>query len=178
MRIVAFGECMLELSGGFGEGAHLGFGGDTLNTALYLARLGAKVSYATALGHDSWSQEMRRAWSEEGIALDLVLTDPQRLPGLYAIQTDAGGERRFSYWRTNSAARHFFELPGAEQLLRIISTADLFYVSGISLSLYGDAERARLLDVAYAVRIHGGDVAFDPNYRPAGWSSPDQARSA
>ena len=33
-------------------GAHLAYGGDTLNTAVYLARQGAAVEYLTALGDD------------------------------------------------------------------------------------------------------------------------------
>lgn len=48
MKVAFFGECMVELSG---EPLRRTFGGDTLNTALYLARLGRNrdidVSYAT-----------------------------------------------------------------------------------------------------------------------------------
>ncbi|GAA0652598.1 PfkB family carbohydrate kinase [Brevundimonas lenta] len=176
MKIVSFGECMLELSRSADGEAKLRFGGDTFNTALYLARLGVKVRYATALGADVWSQEMKAAWAEEGVDLDLVLTDPHRLPGLYAIRTGAAGERTFSYWRETSAARNFFRLPGSEQALAAMAEADLLYVSGISLSLFDDADRAQLQAVARTVRDRGGDVAFDPNYRPRNWASADEAR--
>jgi 2-dehydro-3-deoxygluconokinase len=34
--------------------------------------------------------------------VSLVLTDPTRLAGLYAIRTDAAGELTFYYWRERS----------------------------------------------------------------------------
>jgi len=37
-KVVLFGECMLELQGEAFGSMHQGFGGDTLNTAVYLAR--------------------------------------------------------------------------------------------------------------------------------------------
>ena len=178
MKIVAFGECMIELQGSMGGEARLAFGGDTLNTAVYLARLGSQVRYATALGKDAYSAAMLAAWREERVETDLVLTDPDRLPGLYAIHTDAQGERTFSYWRQHSAARNFFNLPGAEGALAEMAAADLLYFSGITLSIFQPAERARLAEIAQAVRDRGGDVAFDPSYRPRGWSGPDEARAA
>ena len=45
-----------------------GYGGDTLNTAIYLSRLGTPVDYVTALGDDSWSDELIAAWDAEGSA--------------------------------------------------------------------------------------------------------------
>ena len=72
------------------------WGGDTLNTALYLARLGAAVDNVTALGDDGWSSEMLAEWQSEGIGTGLVHRLPGRLPGLYIIQTDSRGERALS----------------------------------------------------------------------------------
>jgi 2-dehydro-3-deoxygluconokinase len=181
--VIAMGECMLELSRAseasrLGEGWRLGFAGDTFNTALYMQRLGVPVAYLTVLGTDPYSADLRAAWAAEGIDLSLVLCDPDRLPGLYAIQTNPGGERSFSYWRSQSAARRLFRLPGTEAALQQAGTAEMFYLSGITLSLYSADERARIGDLAQAVRERGGQVAFDPNYRPAGWPALDQARHA
>lgn len=178
MRMIAMGECMIEVSGHFGANAHLGFAGDSFNTALYLARLGGDVSYATALGDDVWSNQMRAAWGAEGIGLGHVLTVPEKLPGLYAISTDNAGERSFSYWRKDSAARLFFSASGANRVLDAIASCDLFYCSGITLSLFDSAGRQRLYDAARQARANGATVAFDPNYRPAGWASADEAKAA
>ena len=49
-RIASIGECMIELSEAAGGLLSRRYGGDTLNTAVYLARLGVAVDYFTALG--------------------------------------------------------------------------------------------------------------------------------
>ncbi len=175
--LVAVGECMLELRA---EGDHwrLGHGGDTFNTAVYLARLGEDVAYLTALGDDPFSATMRTAWQAEGLRLDLVLTAPHRLPGLYAIQTDPAGERSFHYWRDQAAVRDLFALPGCAAALDAAAGAQLLYISGITLALFDAAGRAALGTLARRVRDAGGDVVFDPNYRAKIWPSPIAARQA
>jgi 2-dehydro-3-deoxygluconokinase len=154
------------------------FGGDTLNTAVYLARLGTHVDYITALGDDSWSDELIGAWNAEGVGTGRVLRLPGRLPGLYIIQTDPKGERRFSYWRDTAAARLLFKAPEAQPIIEALNTYDLIYLSGISLSLYGDDGRDRLYTVLRDARSAGKRVAFDTNFRPRGWPDQAVARSA
>ncbi len=150
------------------------WGGDTLNTALYLARLGVTVDYVTALGDDAWSAEMLAAWREEGIGTALVQRLPGRLPGLYIIQTDPAGERRFQYWRDSSAARRL--LDGLE--LRALAGFDVLYVSGITLSIFEPAARAVLLRALADARTRGATVVFDTNFRPRGWPDAAVAREA
>lgn len=182
-RVVVLGEPLLELSWpskaiAFGAQAQFGYGGDVLNCAVYLARLGQAVSCLTALGTDAFSQALLNAMIEEGVECAHVLRAADRLPGLYAIETDAHGERRFHYWREQSAARAFFAQPGAEDALARAAGAACLYLTGITLSLYGEEQRARLVALAQEVRARGGRVVFDPNYRPRGWASPVLARAA
>jgi 2-dehydro-3-deoxygluconokinase len=66
--------------------------GDTLNTAVYLARLGVGADYVTALGDDSLSDEMIAGWAAEGVGTSRWPA-AGKLPGLYMIQTDDRGER-------------------------------------------------------------------------------------
>jgi len=154
------------------------FGGDTLNTAVYLARLGTQVDYITALGDDSWSDELIAAWNAEGVGTQQVPRLPGRLPGLYIIQTDSKGERRFSYWRDSAAARSLFQAPEAQDSVAAIGTYDLVYFSGITLSLYGENGRDRLFRVLHEARLHGRRIAFDTNFRPRGWPDLTVARAA
>jgi 2-dehydro-3-deoxygluconokinase len=79
-RVACIGECMVELSEHPDGTLTRSFGGDTLNTTLYLARLGVPVDYATALGDDPFSDEMILAWQAEGIGTDLIARVPERLP--------------------------------------------------------------------------------------------------
>lgn len=176
--IVIIGEAMVELSRGAEPGAwRLHYGGDTLNTALHLARLGADVGYLTALGADPFSAELRRVLAAEGLDPALILTDPARTVGLYAISTTPAGERSFTYWRGESAARQLFALPGAGPLVEAAAEARLLYFSMISLAILPEAGRGALLDLARRVRAAGGRVAFDSNYRARLWESADIARA-
>ncbi|MGU3385482.1 sugar kinase [Methylobacterium sp. D53M] len=178
MRVACIGECMVELFERPDGNLVRGFGGDTLNTALYLARLGVAVDYVTALGDDIWSDEMAAAWGREGIGLDRVRRLQGRMPGLYIIRTDVDGERSFHYWRDRAAARDLFTEPGAAETEAELERYDLVYLSGISLSLYGETGRAALFETLSRLRERGGQVAFDTNYRPRGWPDRDEAWAA
>ena len=72
MRVAAIGECMIEMAEAPSGEARRSFGGDTLNTAVYLARLGIDVDYVTALGDDPYSDEMLAAWRDEGVGVALA----------------------------------------------------------------------------------------------------------
>ncbi len=176
VRAACVGECMIELSELADGRLSRSYGGDTFNTALYMARLGVSVDYVTALGDDGWSDEMVAGWQAESIGTDLVLRLPGRLPGLYVIQTDAKGERRFQYWRDSAAARSLFDLPETPAVIDALAGFDLIYISGITLSLYGDAGRERLFEALDRARARGGRIAFDTNFRPRGWPDRDLAR--
>ena len=177
-RVASIGECMIELSQAADGLLSRGFGGDTLNTAVYLARLGVAVDYVTALGDDPWSEEMLAAWRAEGVGTGLVVRVPGRLPGLYLINTDADGQRRFDYWRDSAPARLLFDLPQTAEIAAALAGYDLVYLSGVTLSLYGEAGRERLLDALDMVRARGGRIAFDTNFRTRGWPDRALARAA
>ncbi|HET9977710.1 MAG TPA: sugar kinase [Burkholderiaceae bacterium] len=183
MRVVSFGECMLELQGEAFGAMQQTFGGDTLNTAVYLARCGRRhgieVSYATGLGDDALSAGMMQRWAAEGIDLAFVRRIPGRMPGLYLIEVDPAGERRFSYWREQSAARAYFDAPPGDTPLEArADEIDALYFSGISLAILPPAARARLWAVAERLRGRGATVAFDNNYRPRLWPDAATAREA
>jgi 2-dehydro-3-deoxygluconokinase len=167
---------MIELRRGGGGAFDSGFGGDTLNTAIYLARLGVTVDYVTALGDDSFSDAMQSAWLAEGVGVGHVLRVPGRLPGLYMIETDPAGERRFLYWRDRAPARDLFALPDSPALIDALADYDLLYLSGISLAIWGVEGRAVLFALLDRLRRRGGRVAFDTNWRPRLWPDRETAR--
>lgn len=173
-RIALFGECMIELRGQMFGTMQQNFGGDTLNTAVYLARLGAdsgiEVSYATQLGNDAFSDAMVAAWQQEGIDTSMVRREEGKMPGLYTIQVDDKGERTFYYWRDMSAAKDFFVGKGSLLEERIAANGlDVLYFSGISLAVLPDAGRERLFGIIDKLHAAGGKVFFDNNYRHRLW---------
>lgn len=181
MKIGVIGECMIELSQQQGM-PHLGFGGDTLNTALYLARLLPRaefeVAYVTALGCDPYSAQMLQAWQQEGIHTELVQQLENKLPGLYSIFTDAHGERSFYYWRNDSAAKYWLQTAQSAVILERLLQFDVLYLSGVSLAILDEAGLEKLFHFLPHFKARGGRVAFDNNYRPALWSSMEEAQAA
>lgn len=184
-KVAVIGECMLEVSTMGGDGNHsslsagLSFGGDTLNTAIYLARLGIDVDYVSALGDDDMSGWMLDQWRAEGVGCNLVSRIENTVPGLYLIQIDEHGERSFLYWRANSPATRLFDNAAeADVMFEQLSAYQHIYLSGISLAIYTEAARQRLFDFFKKYRAKGGEVIFDGNYRPWLWASPKVARDA
>jgi len=179
MRIGFFGEVMREHRL---DGLGYGFGGDTLNTALYLHRLARQsgadiqVQYFTMLGRDASSALLCGKLQAEGLALQAT-RHPQRHIGQYWIDTDAAGERSFRYQRDNSAARHYFKngISALEQALADGSLAAL-YLSGISLAILDETDRQRLYCAVAAFVRRGGWFIFDNNFRPLLWNHTTAAR--
>jgi len=176
-RVACIGECMIELKQAEGGLFSRGYGGDTLNTAVYLARLGVASDYITALGDDPLSDEMIAGWASEGVGTRLVMRLPGKLPGIYMIQTDDKGERRFFHWRESAAARSLMDLPETTEILNSLVSYDIVYLSAITLSIYSDDGRARLFAGIKRAREAGARFAFDTNFRARGWTDLNIARA-
>ncbi len=170
LTIACVGEAMVELNVDNRE-SQIGFAGDTLNTAIYLAReLGAagNVDYVTVLGRDALSDRMAAFIEAEGVGTSRITRHATRLPGIYSIAVDVNGERSFSYWRDQSAARTLFEDSFAP-----LAGADVIYLSGITLAILPAERRETLLE---HLRQSEATVVFDSNYRPRLWEDAETAR--
>jgi 2-dehydro-3-deoxygluconokinase len=175
-RIISVGEVMVELARGDDGRFGLAYGGDTFNTAVYLARAGLDVAYATALGDDPYAASLIEFATAEGVASDLMLRVAGRTTGLYLIETGASGERQFHYWRDSAPARDLFELPQWGAVADALLGARMIYFSGVTLSLYSNTGLGRFLATLEVARERGVKIAFDGNYRPRGWRG-DAARA-
>jgi len=177
LNIALIGECMIELLHE-GDNFRQGFGGDTLNTAVYLSRLtegkGVNVSYVTGLGQDKISQDMIDSWKAENVNTQFVQRSETKQPGLYMVETDDEGERSFIYWRNDSAAKYWLET-ASDELIDQLVAQDAIYLSGISLAILSPASREKLYDLLARCKAAGGKVIFDNNYRPKLWDSVEQA---
>lgn len=180
-RIAVIGECMIELSQR-GDNMSRGFGGDTLNTAVYITRQvppqALRVDYVTALGQDSFSRDMIAAWQDEGLHTDLIQRLDNKLPGLYVIETDACGERTFWYWRNDAAARFWLDSDQSASICQQLAEYDYLYLSGISLAILSQDSREKLYSLLATCRANGGKIIFDNNYRPRLWQSREEAQAA
>lgn len=173
-KVACIGEVMIEVISTQDGFAKLGVAGDTYNTAVYMQRAlrgtDVSVSYVTAIGTDPYSQRILSSMQSHDLKTDKIETRPDGMPGLYAIETDAHGERSFSYWRSTSAARTLFSEPctiGLDQL----DSFDLVLLTGISMAILPPTIRTQLFAWADAFRANGGTLAYDSNHRPKLWES-------
>jgi len=171
-RIICIGECMVEFYCAEDGSWRRGFAGDTLNVAWALRALlpeEIKVEYITRIGTDSISLEMLEFFKGSGLVTSHVQFDELRTVGVYTISVDRSGERSFSYWRGQSAARKlasdFLILEAA------MKDCDLIYLSGITASIIDQAGRKNILSCLRSAKNKGTLIAYDPNYRYNLWSS-------
>jgi len=177
--LLAIGEAMIEMSRASTGAWSMGFAGDTLNTAWYaralLGREAWDVEYYTRLGTDVYSGRMVEFMASNGLGTGRIQRDPARRPGLYLIELDAG-ERSFTYWRSDSAARALAD--DLEALGDAIAAADAVYLSGITLAILPADRRGALVELVAAATGRGALTAFDPNIRPVLWESAQASRDA
>ena len=177
MRLVFVGECMVEIAPD-GAAYRKGFAGDTFNMAWYARHLAPadwQVDFVSAIGTDAISEELAGFIAVQSIGTSHLMRKPDRSVGLYLISLQ-NGERSFSYWRSQSAARLLAEDPRA--LDAAFKDADLVCFSGITLAILDARGRDNLAAALSGLRKAGGKTAFDPNIRPRLWASPAEMRDA
>lgn len=176
-RLLCTGEIMVEMAPAEGGLYAMGFAGDTFNTAWYARRLLGpehSVGYLTAVGRDAVSDSMVAFIEEAGVDAGPVQRIEGRTVGLYMIQLQEG-ERSFSYWRGQSAAKCLADDPAA--LDAGFAGASVIQFSGITLAILSDAARARFCAALQRAREGGAHIAFDTNLRPRLWAGPDAMRA-
>ncbi len=165
---------MIEMSGGEDGTYRLGYAGDTLNTAWYARARLAKdwdVDYVTALATTSTPSRCADFFTKNGIGTDLIQTIPNRRPGLYLIH-QAHGDRHFTYWRGQSAAKQLAD--DTEALNAALAGADIAYFSGISLAILNRVPAASLMKAHPSGPGSPAPASPSiPNERPVLWTSPE-----
>lgn len=177
MDILSIGEPLAEFtSGAAGQDVfQRRLGGDTLNAAIYLARLrpDLRIGYMSRLGDDWMSRWMRDSIAAENVDVSRIAVDTGARPGLSFIQTDAVGERRFVYWRDQAPARRMFGSDGED--IAALAPVGCILFSGITLAILPVEARERLIDALARLRSNGCVIVYDTNYRAALWSASAEA---
>ena len=168
--VVCVGEALIELSRSPDGTFTAACAGDSFNTAIYLARAGLSVGFATAVGDDPYSDTIVALALAEGLAANLVLRLPGRLPALALVERSRAGERASRVWGEGAPARELFELSDWMRIAQSLIAARLIYFSGITLSLYSNNGLGRFFAALEVARQQGVKVAFDGNFLPSGWN--------
>ena len=103
--LIAIGEPLIEFNqrDPAAPAFQRGFGGDTSNTVIAAARLGARAGYISQVGDDVFGADLLALWRVEGVATEGVRTLPGADTGLYFVSHGSAGHE-FSYRRAGSAA--------------------------------------------------------------------------
>ncbi len=163
------GDGPLEL----GRKLVLRIAGAESNFAIALARLGVEVTWISRLGDDPLSAIVREALAGEGVDLRFVRLDPDAPTGLFLKWREAGRSYPLYYRRGSAASRLRPEDVPDEAL----DGVELVHLTGITMAL-GDGAHSLVVDLARRAKARGVTVTFDPNFRPALWSSAAEAATA
>ncbi|MFN3721564.1 MAG: sugar kinase [Paracoccaceae bacterium] len=175
--LLSIGECMVELASTASGDYARGFAGDTFNTAWYARRLlpaDWTVAYGSCIGTDAVSDEMATFIAGEGIDTTVLRRLPDRTVGLYMISL-RDGERSFSYWRGQSAAKCLAEDP--DWLASTLHGRSIIHFSAITLAILSPDHRHALCAALGLARANGSQIAFDTNLRPRLWNGADDMRA-
>lgn len=139
-------------------------GGSPTNIAIGAARLGLKAGLITGVGDEQFGRFIREQLQREGVALDGVKVDPERLTALAILSVEDDRTFPLLFYRENCADMGLTEADIDEDF---ILSAGAIVVTGTHFSKPGPAGALRK-----AMRIAKGagrKIAFDIDYRPNLW---------
>jgi 2-dehydro-3-deoxygluconokinase len=170
--VVSFGEPMVEFCATeFGRLKDVqmfkrGWGGDTSNFIVAVARLGGKAGYICRIGDDEFGESFLDLWRSEGVDVSQIIIERGGFTAIYFISILPGGGHDFTYFRKGSAASHYSP---SDLNVEYLSKLKVFHSSGISMAI-SESCRETVIRAADIVKEHGGLFSFDVNFRPKLWS--------
>jgi 5-dehydro-2-deoxygluconokinase len=139
-------------------------GGCPANIAIGAARLGLKSAIVTRVGDEQFGRFMREQFAREGVALDGVKTDPERLTALAILAVENDRSFPLLFYRENCAD---MALDEGDIDAGLIASASAIVVTGTHFSRANTAAaQKKAMRIA---RANGSKVVFDIDYRPNLW---------
>ena len=146
-------------------------GGAPCNMLSMLNRLGRKCAFVGKVGDDMFGSLLRRVGEEAGICMDGLATDPYARTTLAFVQTLAGGDRDFSFYRNPGAD---MQLTEADLPVTILQDTAMFHYGSISMT--HEPARAATCRAWAIAKEAGALISYDPNLRPPLWDNLNDAR--
>ena len=169
--IAVIGECLIELSanGSLADTSTLNkyFGGDTVTTAVTLARLGSNVTYLTKVGNDGFSEFIISALKKENIDTSLIkMNDEQN--GMYIVSHTLENKEVLYYKRKTAATKLSIEDISEDTVKKL----KLIYSTGVVQSL-SPSSRELVRESFRIAKENDVLTAYDPNYTSCFMNSTD-----
>lgn len=178
MKVLTLGETMAlldPLEGGLHGGAllTLRIAGAESNVGVGLCRLGVETAWISRLGTDPFGDLVFSTLAGEGLDLTWARRDPEAPTGVFFKWRSEDGSHVLYYRRGSAASR----LEPSDVPDEAFDGVALVHLTGITTALSSSACET-VLDVARRARERNATVVFDPNWRPALWSAPEEAAAA
>lgn len=139
-------------------------GGCPSNIAVGTARLGLRSGVITRVGDEQMGRFIREQMIREGVAVEGIATDKERLTALVLLAVEDEGVSPMIFYRTDCADMALSEDDIDEAF---IASAGSIVVTGTHFSRpNSDAAQRKAIRIAKA---NGGRVVFDIDYRPNLW---------
>lgn len=169
--IAIIGECLIELSsnGTLADTSTLNkfFGGDTVTTAVAVARLGGKVTYVTNVGNDGFSEFILSSLQKEHIDTSLIKSNEEQ-NGMYIVSRTPE-KKELLYYKRKTAATKLSIDDLSEDCIKKLK---LVYSTGVVQSL--SASSRELVHNAFKLAKENDVLtAYDPNYTSCFMNSTD-----
>ena len=164
MKIVCFGEALIDFKA-TGPLAFQGFvGGSPLNVTLAAARLGTPVALGAGVSRDAFGDAIMTHLEQNGVSQQLVTRHDA--PSTLAFVSESGGDVDFTFIGEGAADTRYDPQP------RPTLPASVAFLEFGSISLLREPGASAVQEVVAAHRERCA-VIFDPNIRPA--LIPDRA---
>lgn len=146
-------------------------GGAPCNVLAMLNKAGRKTAFIGKVGRDIFGYKLKAVLDEVGIDTSNLLMDEDARTTLAFVQTLAGGDRDFSFYRNPGAD---IMLKASELKEELLTDTKVFHFGTLSLTHEGVREATKkAISIA---KESGAVISFDPNLRPPLWKSLDDAK--
>ena len=169
--IAIIGECLVELSsnGTLADTSTLNkfFGGDTVTTAVAVARLGGNVTYLTQVGNDGFSEFILSSLQKENIDTSLIKSNDEQ-NGMYIVSRTPEKNELLYYKRKTAATKLSIDDISEDYIKQL----KLIYSTGVVQSL--SASSRELVRESFKIAKENDVLtAYDPNYTSCFMNSTD-----
>ena len=171
VNIGIIGECLIELSsnGSLAESSTLNkfFGGDTVTTAVAIARLGGNPTYITKVGNDGFSEFIISSLQKENVDTSLIKTNDEQ-NGMYIVSNTQDKKELLYYKRKTAATKLSIEDFTEDSIKKL----KLIYSTGVVQSLSASS-RELVRESFRTAKENDVLTAYDPNYTSCFMNSSD-----
>lgn len=171
LDVIAIGRCSVDL---YGQqiGSRLediasfakSVGGCPANIAIGTARLGLQSALLSRVGDEQMGRFIREQMGREGVSVDGLGTEPERLTALVLLSVENEGVSPMIFYRSDCADMALGEDDVDEAF---VASARSIVVTGTHFSR--ENTKAAQLKAIRIAKAHGRKVVFDIDYRPNLW---------